>query len=597
MKRLHFVLDHLKGFKLLMVLTIIVTIIYAGLNLTASLVFSYVIDNVIGGSAISNPLTHMVNTIVGGIDNVKSHFWILAILLIGIYILVAVFMSFRQRQQGVVAENLVETIRNDLYDHIQQLPYKFHVSTNTGELIQKCTSDVDMIRRFFSGQLCEIFYILSTAIIALIVLYMINAKLALFASISLPIIFVYSYLFFKKVQQQFLLSDQAEAIMTTKIQESLSGIRVVKAFNREKYEVDRFAQTNQDYVDVTYKMIKTLGGYWSSSYMICLLGILSVVVMGIFAVRNGELSIGNFVVFVTYQTSILYPIRMLGRIMSDYGKVTVSMDRLMDILDAPAEDLVHGSKPNMQGDIIFDHVKFNYGDDHFDVLKDISFQIHNGQTIAIIGPTGAGKSTLMYLLTRLYDPTGGTITINGVDITHINKKYLRENVGIVLQEPFLFSRTIESNLRIVNPTASEEEMVSATSIAAVHDVITSFERGYSTIVGEKGVTLSGGQKQRVAIARTLIKDTPILIFDDSLSAVDTETDEKIRHAIHSMEHKKTMIIITQRVSSAKDCDWIVVIEDGLITQQGTHDQLIVQDGLYQRINAIQSKVEEGDHHE
>ena len=580
-----------------MVLTIIVTIIYAGLNLTASLVFSYVIDNVIGGSPISNPLTHMVDTIVGGVDNVSHHFWILALLLIGIYILVALLMSFRQRQQGVVAENLVETIRNDLYDHIQQLPYKFHVSTNTGELIQKCTSDVDMIRRFFSGQLCEIFYILSTALIALSVLYMINAKLALFASISLPIIFIYSYLFFKKVQQQFLLSDEAEAVMTTKIQESLSGIRVVKAFNREKYEVDRFEQTNKDYVDVTYKMIKTLGGYWSSSYMICLLGILSVVIMGIFAVRSHDLTIGNFMVFVSYQTSILYPIRMLGRIMSDYGKVTVSMDRLMHILDTPIEDLINGDKPNMNGDIHFDHVQFNYGDDHYDVLNDISFTIPYGQTIAILGPTGSGKSTLMYLLTRLYDPTGGRITINGHDITTINKKYLRENVGIVLQEPFLFSRTIESNLKIVNPSASKDEMIHATSIAAVHDVITSFERGYSTIVGEKGVTLSGGQKQRVAIARTLIKDTPILIFDDSLSAVDTETDEKIRHAIHSMEKKKTMIIITQRVSSAKDCDWIVVLENGRITQQGKHDDLIHEDGLYQRINTIQSTVKAGDDHE
>ena len=590
MSSISFINKHLGKYRYLLVSIIIATILYAGINLLSSLIFGFVIDNVISQNPVESGIIAVIAGFLGGVDAIKGNLWKVASLLICVYLAVAVLMSYRQRMQGVVSEKLVENIRNDLYSHIQHLPYSYHVKTKSGELIQKCTSDVDMVRRFFAGQLAEIFYILATAIIALYILYSINFKLALIASISLPIIFLYSYFFFKQVQKQFLLSDEAEAVMSDVIQESLSGIRVVKAFNREKYEINKFLKTSANYSEITYKMIRYLGIYWSSSYVICLLGILSVVVAGIFAVRSHDLTIGNFTVFVSYQTMILYPIRQLGRIMTDFGKVTVSLKRLVDIINEQEEDLVSGLKCDLNGDIEYRHVYFGY--DGQEVLKDVSFKIKQKQTVAIIGPTGSGKSSIAYLLSRLYEPDRGDIFINGYNIKDLNKNYLRDNVGIVLQEPFLFSRSIAANLKIARPDLDEEKMHEATRIAAVHDVINSFDQGYSTIVGEKGVTLSGGQKQRVAIARTLIKKTPILIFDDSLSAVDTQTDAMIREGLKQLHGNTTTIIITQRIASAKDCDLILVVENGRITQSGTHEELIAQPGLYHRVFAIQTREED-----
>ncbi len=593
MTRISFINKHLGKYKFKLLTLLLATISYAGINLLANLVLSYVIDHVISRQEVEGGIYLVIDKILGGWQSLYNDLWKAALLIVIIYILVALLMSYRQKTQGIVSERLVENMRNDLYEHIETLPYSYHVRTKTGELIQKCTTDVDMVRRFFAGQLAEIFYILATATIALVILYSINARLALIATISMPIIFLYSYFFFKKVQKQFLISDEAEAELSTLVQESLSGIRVVKAFNRERYEVDRFLQRSKNYSDVTYKMILSLGSYWSSSYMICLLGILSVVVAGIFAIQAGDLSIGNFIIFVSYQSMILYPIRQLGRIMTDFSKVTVSLKRLVDIINEPREDLISGAKPDLAGDIVFHDVCFAYDDDHAEVLHNINMTIKKDATIALLGPTGSGKSSLIHLLVRLYEPTSGYITINGHDIKDINKAYLRKHIGLILQEPFLFSRSIMDNLKLVKPEADNNEIFEAAKVAAVHDVINEFEEGYDTIVGEKGVTLSGGQKQRVAIARTLVKDTPILIFDDSLSAVDTQTDAKIRLALGNMG-QKTKIIITQRVNSAKDCDLIYIIEHGKITQSGSHDELVSKEGLYKRINDLQNRLKESE---
>lgn len=590
MKRINFILDHLEKYKLKLLLLVLVTVIYAGMNLISSLMLSFVIDNVIDNKPIKMTIMKMLAGVLGGVENIREHLYILALVMILIYFMVMVLLRYRQSTQGVISENLVANIRNNLYHHLQELPYAYHVKAKTGELIQKCTSDVDMIRRFFAGQFAEIFYILATAIIAMTILFNINYKLAFFASLSLPVIFLYSFLFFRKIQKQFLVSDEAEAVMSTVIQESLSGIRVVKAFNREIYEIKKFEKTNREYYDVTYKMILSLGMYWASSYFICLLGILSIIVLGIFAVRNNAITVGDFVVFVTYQNMILYPIRALGRILSDFGKVTVSLDRIIDICETPGEDLIAGLKPDLRGDIVFRDVYFKYSDDNQDVLKGINLKIKKGESVALIGPTGSGKSSLVHLLSRLYDVDSGSIEINNCNINDINNNYLRDNVGIVLQEPFLYSKSIISNLKMVNPEASDDEIYESTRIACIHDVIKSFDKGYRTLVGERGVTLSGGQKQRLAIARTLIKKTPILIFDDSLSAVDTQTDNMIRNELNKIGKETTLIIITQRISSAKDCDRIFVIEDGIITESGTHDELIKIDGLYKRINEIQSQI-------
>ncbi|MBQ1508731.1 MAG: ABC transporter ATP-binding protein, partial [Erysipelotrichaceae bacterium] len=434
---------------------------------------------------------------------------------------------------------------------------------------------------------------------ALFTLISISPRMALYASISYPIIFIYSFFFFKKVRKLFRASDEKESAMTSFLQEALSGVRVIKAFNREKYEMESFYRQNKDYVGVTYDMIKGLGSYWGFSYFICMLAILSVIVTGIFAVQGGIFSIGAFYVFITYQSRVIYQIRNLGRILSDFGKVVVSIDRLVEIKEEKTENLNEGITPELQGKVEFDHVCFHYADDEsVEVLKDVSFTIDAGKTVAIIGPTGSGKSSLVNLLARLYDVTGGEIRIDGYPINSIAKGYLRHNIGIVLQEPFLFSKTIYENLRISNPDLDEKEIYHASQIASIHDVIKEFDKGYDTLVGERGVTLSGGQKQRIAIARTIVNKSPILIFDDSLSAVDTETDASIRKALHSFDKSATMIIITQRTLSAKDADFIVVIEDGRVSEIGTHEELIHKEGLYKRIYEIQSQRKGGaDDHE
>ena len=593
MTRFKFIFEHFKKYRFIFISSVLASIIYAILGLLTSLIFSFVIDNLIQGLPVTNPFLSFFSELLGGVDYLSHNIWVVAIVLIIMYAIHALMMFYRYNGQAIFSEGLSLNIRNDLYDHLQKLPYAYHVRAKTGDLVQRCTSDVDTIRRFFAGQCLEIVVIIVSAISALYILFSININMALIASISLPIIFIYSYIFFCKVRKQFTLSDEAEGVMTTKIQESLSGVRVIKAFHRERYELDKFLTLSKNYQDVTYKMLSYLGWFWASSYLICLLGILSVIVFGVFSVQNNSLTIGNFTVFVTYQTTILYQLRQLGRILSDFGRLTVSLDRLIEIKNEKIEDLEDGLYPSLDGSIDFDHVSFHYDDDpDTEILKDINLHINKGDTVAIIGPTGSGKSSLIQLLDRLYEPTDGSISINGVDISSIAKKHLRKNIGIVLQEPFLFSKTIYENLRVSNANIDFRRIKEATSIACVHDVINEFEKGYDTIVGEKGITLSGGQKQRIAIARTLVNDCEILVFDDSLSAVDAQTDVNIRKALKTLEGDVTMLIITQRVLTAKDADYIVVMENGTITQVGKHEDLIKTDGFYSRINEIQNSIKE-----
>ena len=593
MTRFKFIFEHFKKYRFIFISSVLASIIYAILGLLTSLIFSFVIDNLIQGLPMTNPFLSSFSEFLGGVDYLSHNIWVVAIVLIIMYAIHALMMFYRYNGQAIFSEGLSLNIRNDLYDHLQKLPYAYHVRAKTGDLVQRCTSDVDTIRRFFAGQCLEIVVIIVSAISALYILFSININMALIASISLPIIFIYSYIFFCKVRKQFTLSDEAEGVMTTKIQESLSGVRVIKAFHRERYELDKFLTLSKNYQDVTYKMLSYLGWFWASSYLICLLGILSVIVFGVFSVQNNSLTIGNFTVFVTYQTTILYQLRQLGRILSDFGRLTVSLDRLIEIKNEKIEDLEDGLYPSLDGSIDFDHVSFHYDDDpDTEILKDINLHINKGDTVAIIGPTGSGKSSLIQLLDRLYEPTDGSISINGVDISSIAKKHLRKNIGIVLQEPFLFSKTIYENLRVSNANIDFRRIKEATSIACVHDVINEFEKGYDTIVGEKGITLSGGQKQRIAIARTLVNDCEILVFDDSLSAVDAQTDVNIRKALKTLEGDVTMLIITQRVLTAKDADYIVVMENGTITQVGKHEDLIKTDGFYSRINEIQNSIKE-----
>ena len=589
MSNYKFISSHLKGQKGRLIFVFFCTILSSIISLLTSLVLGYMIDNVINNKDTNNNFLLFLENILGGKANVQKNLYLLAIVLIVISLFSALFMYLRYLNQTIVAESLNKNIREHLYEHISLLPYSYHKKVQTGDLVQRCTSDVDRIKTFFSGQIEEIVATITSAVFALYVMFGLNVKLSYVVLLTLPIIFFICFYFFNRIQKQFIASDEKEAAMTVDIGEALNGVRVIKAFNREKYELDKFLKLSSEYKDVTSKMIVSLGYNWGFSYMVNMLGILTIILIGIKFVSNGEISTGNFLVFISYETIILNQIRNLSRILSDFSKVVISCSRINEILNEKIEDLDSGICPDLNGDIKFSDVSFKYEDDDKYILKDINLEIKKGETVAIIGPTGSGKSSLIHLLDRLYDVSSGSITINGYDINKISKRYLRKNVGVVLQESFLFSKTIYDNIKTGNDSIDSKAIEKACKIASVDDVIKSFDMGYKTIVGEKGVTLSGGQKQRIAIARTIVNNAPILIFDDSLSAVDTKTDKEIRKSLKVLSDVSTMIIITQRINSAKDADKIVVIEDGKISQEGTHDSLLKEDGLYKRIYDIQSQ--------
>ncbi|MDE7261334.1 MAG: ABC transporter ATP-binding protein/permease, partial [Oscillospiraceae bacterium] len=429
------------------------------------------------------------------------------------------------------------------------------------------------------------------ALVALSIMWPINRQMTLLACSLLPLLIIFSFFYSKGVEKLFLRADEAEGAMTTALQENLTGMRVVRTFARQNEELEKFTRLNKDYRGKNLRLNNIMGVYWGASDMMGYLQIALVMLSGIYLCVRGDISLGTVMLFVNYSSMLTFPMRQLGRILADLVKADVSLKRLDEILTAPQEEEPGKAlTPPIQGALEFRDVSFAYPDGG-EILHHLDFSAAPGQTIGILGNTGSGKSTLVHLLQRLYAPTGGKILIDGTDIADIRRDYLRRHVGIVLQEPFLFSRTIGENIALGDPEAGEEERFDAARTACVHNVIMSFAEGYDTMVGERGVTLSGGQKQRVAIARMLVQKTPICIFDDSLSAVDAETDAAIREALLKRD-TGTTILISHRISTLRNADTILVLEDGRIVQQGSHAELSAQEGLYRRICVIQNELDE-----
>ena len=487
------------------------------------------------------------------------------------------------------SESFVKGMRDQLYDHIQKLPYSWHVKNQTGDIIQRCTSDVDVVRNFVTNQLMEVFRIIFLIVFYMVIMFSMNVKISLIAVSFFPIVILYSGYFFSKIAQHFQEADEAEGILSSVVQENLTGVRVVRAFGRESFERKRFDEKNERFAGLWIYLGKFLSLYWSIGDLITGIQILTVICMGVLFTVDGNLTVGEFIAFVSYNSSMAWPVRSLGRIISEMSKAGVSIDRIAYILDEKEEDDRPGvTKPAINKDIVFDKVNFKY-EEGAAVLKNVSFTVPAGKTFAILGNTGSGKSTLVHLLNRLYDlPDGcGKITIGGVDIRDIDRQYLRSQIGMVLQEPFLYSGSIKENVGITRESSAFDDIREACEIACVDSAIDSFTDGYETIVGERGVTLSGGQKQRVAIARMLVEHTPVMIFDDSLSAVDAQTDAMIREALKKRMAGTTVILIAHRITTLMQADCIMVLEDGAVAEMGSHEQLMEHHGIYRRIYDIQ----------
>jgi len=514
---------------------------------------------------------------------------------VGLAILEGGFTFLSGVLSSQTAEGITRRLRNYLYDHIQHLSFTYHSKTKTGELIERSTSDVDALRRFFSDQATNIGRILMLFIINFVTLLNLNVKLAWVSIIVIPFILAVSIFLFKKVSSAYESYQQQEAILSTTLQENLSGVRVVKAFSRQRYEMDKFEKDNWEKYTRGKKLLIMHSLFWPVSDILCGAQLIAGYLIGAMMAINGEISVGTYLAYSGLVIYIIYPLRNLGRIIVQTSTGLVSYSRVMDIIKEKREPLDQGDytpQSNLRGDFAFLNVGFEYepGDQ---TLADINFSVKPGQVIALLGSTGSGKSTLVHLLPRFYEYTSGKILLDGVELNRYPRKFLRQQIGIVEQEPFLFSRTIRENITYgVGREVSDEEVEQAARAAAIHDVILSFQEGYQTIVGERGVTLSGGQKQRVTIARTLLKNPRILILDDSTSSVDTETEAEIREALWNLMRNRTTFIIAHRIQSVADADLILVMDKGRIIQHGRHADLINQTGVYREIFNIQTRIED-----
>jgi ATP-binding cassette subfamily B protein len=561
--------------------------------MTPSLIIRFTVDSVLDNQPVQAPgfVIRFIES-MGGTTVLSRNIWICSITVVTAQALNGVFAFIRGKCTATGSANIARHLKDTLYDHLQHMPYNYHVKAQTGDLIQRCTSDVETVRRFLDGQMVEMFRTIFIVTFSMIIMSNINGFLTLMSLLLIPFIFLFSFFYFKKIRAAFTLVDEKEGELQAALQENLSGVRVVRAFGRERYEVDKFENKSSQFRDLNLKLIGHMAKFWGLSDGLCFVQVGIVLMLGIYLVTKGELSLGSLIVFYTYVSMFVFPLRQLARVLSDMGRMGVSMGRIYEIINTPAETDTPGAQAYpLAGDIVFNNVSFGYDKDK-PVLNKLSFTIKQGETIAILGGTGSGKSTIMHLLLRLYDYTDGSITINGHELRDVEKNHLRSHVGMVLQEPFLYSKTIEENLLMARHDATHDDIVTATRTAAVHEVIEEFESRYDTLVGEKGVTLSGGQKQRVAIARTLLRDSDVLIFDDSLSAVDTETDAKIRFALKQRRKGVTTFIISQRITTLMQADRIFVIENGSLADSGTHDELLSREGLYKRVWNIQNMLED-----
>lgn len=508
-------------------------------------------------------------------------------------LLIAVVRGFFQFGQlylpEFVAQRTIFDIRNRLFDHIQRLSFTYHDEAETGQLISRATSDVDVLRRWLGHGLM---HLLSDGLIFLgILLYFLsmNWQLALVALSCIPILIATVFKYGTKIRPLFTAVQNQRGEMTTAIQQNLMGIRVVKSFAREKHEVGKFDKQTNELLERSLDTARVSAFYSPVMDFLAAVSTAFVIWYGGIQLIRGDISLGEWLVFYAYLGMLIRPVRMMGWVVNQTQNAVASADRIFEILDTHREVHLKDGKQELakcRGEVVFQDVSFSYGDGSR-VLSGLSFKVNPGETVALVGPTGSGKSTVINLLPRFYDVTEGAILVDGVDIRSYRLESLRRQIGIVSQESFLFGDSARENIAYGRPDADLEEVIEAAKAANIHEFIDSLPDEYETRIGERGVNLSGGQKQRVAIARALLLNPPILILDDSTSSVDTETEAQIQMALLNLMESRTTFVIAQRISTVKRAHKILVLDKGRIVQMGTHEELLAQGGLYADICRLQ----------
>lgn len=581
------------GYKRYFILSSISAILRVIAAFSTPQIIRFTIDSIIDNVPLNYPSFIMdIIYMLGGREGIRNNLWICSILILILALFTCIFDYSARTNIAKGSEGVIKTLRNNIYNHIQKMPYSWHVKNQTGDIIQRATSDVDVVKDFISSQILEMFRTIVIIIVALIMMFSINTTLGFIIVAFVPIILIYTSVFYGILSKKFLTADEAEGELFSVTQENLTGVRVVRAFGREKFEIDKFSKKNNEFSDLWVKLGYQLGYYWGIGDFVTSLLIMIIISVGVIQTVNHNITLGEFLAFVSYTQMIAWPLRRFGRILGEMSKTNVSLERICEILREPAEELETDKlTPPLDGDIEFKNVSFSY-ENNIPLIDNISFKIKKGTTFAILGGTGSGKTTLMLLLNRLYElnEQGGEITIGNTNIKDIRRDYLRKNIGIVLQEPFLFSNTIKENITITQDNFDTNAMKSVVELSQLTESINNFSDGYETMVGERGVTLSGGQKQRVAIARMLLQETPIMIFDDSLSAIDAETDAKIREALLNNKNRKTTILISHRITTLMEADMILVMDNGKVSDIGTHKELISHKGIYKDIFDVQMNI-------
>lgn len=583
----------LKGSLHIFVFSIIASAIVSLADMVSPQIIRMAIDNAIAGLEPDYPgwIMGIVNAF-GGFSYLGRHLWIMALAIVAVALVRALCQYANQVLNNKASEKLVKRMRDMLFKHIEKLPFSWHMKNHTGDIIQRCTSDVDKVKQFVSEQLTSVIRIVVLLVLSLYFMFSMNVALTFVAMSTVPLILGYVMIFGRKLHASFEKCDETEGVVSSMVQENLTGVRVVRAFAGERHERDRFLETNGYYCSLWVKMGTLLARFFTVQDVLSMVQVMLVIVIGSVMCVKGNMTAGDLVAFITYNAMLAWPVRRLGRMLVEMSKADVSINRIAYIMNSePEKEDPDATDAPMDGAIVFEHVNFAY-ENCPRILHDISFEVEPGTTLGILGATGSGKSTLMLLLDKLYDlPEGcGRITIGGIDIRKIRTEHLRDNISMVLQEPFLFSRSIADNIGITKEEVTLSDIREAAHAACLDENVEGFAKGYDTFVGERGVTLSGGQKQRAAIARALTKDAPIMIFDDSLSAVDTETDAKIRASLEERFGTATIILISHRLTTLSKADKVIILEDGRIVEEGSPDKLKTSGGIYQKIYELQNGI-------